>query len=105
MLNRYSGTDDTTASLQVLNNCRFTPDFADIASGRPAFVNFTRELLLSRAAEVISPKALVVEVLEHVPGDSEVISACRELHDRGYLIAADDICRSDQNEPLLAVAD
>ena len=105
VLNKYSGTDDTVASLQVLNNCCFTLEFADVAGGRPAFVNFTRELLLSRAAEMVSPQSLVVEVLEHVPGDAEVLAACRALHERGYLIAADDICRADQNEPLLAVAD
>jgi c-di-GMP-related signal transduction protein len=104
-VNMYTGTDETVASLQVLSNCLNTFDIGDVVANGLAFINFTRDLLLNDAAEVLSPKAVVVEVLENVPGDSEVLAACHRLHERGYMIAADDICRADQNQPLLEIAD
>ena len=104
--NAYTGSPDgTSASLQVLNNCFFAVDIREIVGGRLAFVNFTRDLLLRQAAEVVSPRSMVVEVLEDVRVDAEVLAACRRLHDQGYLLAADDICRADQNEELLDLVD
>jgi len=103
--NAYAGGDGTAASLQVLNNCYFTFDIGEVVGGRLAFVNFTRELLLSRAAEVVPPRSMVVEVLEDVAGDDEVLAVCRHLHEQGYLIAADDVRRADQNERLLEMVD
>ncbi len=104
-VNMYTGTDETVASLQVLSNCLNTFDIGEVVANGLAFINFTRDLLLNDAAEVLSPKSVVVEVLENVPGDSEVLAACHRLHERGYMIAADDICRADQNQPLLEIAD
>ncbi|HEV2448275.1 MAG TPA: hypothetical protein VGS58_20225 [Candidatus Sulfopaludibacter sp.] len=104
--NAYTGgPDGTTASLQVLNNCFFAADIREIVGGSLAFVNFTRDLLLRQTAEVVSPRSMVVEVLEDVRVDDEVLAACRHLHDQGYLLAADDIRRADQNERLLDLVD
>jgi hypothetical protein len=92
-LNAYTGSDATIASLQVLNNCFFNFDPGEVVGGNLAFVNFTRDLLLQRTAETLPPQSVVVEVLEDVPGDTEVLGACRRLRELGYRIAADDISR------------
>jgi EAL and modified HD-GYP domain-containing signal transduction protein len=47
----------------------------------------------------------VIEVLESTRIDADVLQACRRLRERGYLIAADDICRADQSPALLELVD
>jgi EAL and modified HD-GYP domain-containing signal transduction protein len=104
-LNAYSGTDETLATLQVISNSFFSLDIENLIGRGRAFINFTRELLLSDAAYVLPPRAVVIEVLEKIEVDAEVLAACRRLHQRGYLLAADDIVNADQSGPLLEIVD
>jgi EAL and modified HD-GYP domain-containing signal transduction protein len=76
-----------------------------VTEGRPAFLNFSRELLLSDAIHLIDPRQVVIEILEHVGPDEEVIAACERLRGAGYRIAMDDFTYSPAMEPLLALAD
>jgi len=99
--NFYSGTDSTLASLEVINNSLFWFDVSQIAGDRRVFINFDRTLLLSDAPFVLAPKDVVIEILENTDVDSAVLDSCRKLRDRGYLLAADDIARTDQMGPLL----
>lgn len=103
--NAYSGINHTLASLQVLSNSFFTLDTGEVAASRPAFINFTRDLLLNEAACVVSPRSVVIEVLENIRVDTEVLDACRRLRERGYLLAADDVSHADQSAPLLDLVD
>jgi len=70
-----------------------------------AFVNMTRDLLLSAAHEVLPPGATVLELLEDVPADDEVLEAVEALSRRGYRIALDDFVYHPSLEPLLELAD
>jgi c-di-GMP-related signal transduction protein len=72
---------------------------------RRAFINFDRDLLLRDAAHVLSPKDVVIEILENTLIDDEVIATCRALQEHGYLLAADDIASVDQMRPLVDLAD
>jgi c-di-GMP-related signal transduction protein len=99
--NFYSGTDSTLASLEVINNSLFWFDVNQIAGERRVFINFDRTLLLSGAADVLSPKDVVIEILENIEIDVEVLDTCRKLRERGYLLAADDIAGAHQMGPLL----
>jgi len=47
----------------------------------------------------------VVEILEDVPPDPDVMVACRNLKEEGYLIALDDYVADDKREPLAEIAD
>jgi EAL and modified HD-GYP domain-containing signal transduction protein len=47
---------------------------------------------------------IIVEVLEDVQPSPEVIAACRNLRDRGYLLALDDFVYSDSLLPLIELA-
>jgi c-di-GMP phosphodiesterase len=46
-----------------------------------------------------------VEVLESVPADPDVIAACRNLKEAGYLIALDDYVANDARAQLAELAD
>ena len=70
-----------------------------------AFVNTSRELLLSTAHEVLPPRSVVVELLETAPPDAEVLEAVTRLKERGYLIALDDFVYRPGFAPLLDLVD
>ncbi|MFN8066849.1 MAG: HDOD domain-containing protein [Vicinamibacterales bacterium] len=89
------------ASASVLSNAVLALGLDTLTAGRPAFVNFTRGLLLGDAATLLPPSALVVEVREDVPVDQDVVDACARLHDRGYAIGLDDFVAGSPAEALL----
>ena len=60
-----------------------------LTGGRPAFMNFTREMLLARAYTLVRPESVVIELLETTEPDEDVEAACEELVDAGYSLALD----------------
>jgi EAL and modified HD-GYP domain-containing signal transduction protein len=48
-----------------------------VTGGKRAFINLDRALLLSGAAYVLDPKAVVLEILESVRPDDEVVAAAK----------------------------
>jgi len=103
--NFFAASDPTRASLEVINNSLFSFDIGQLLGGKRAFINFDRDLLLADAAVVLPPESVALEVLETTELDEEVMAACGRLHDRGYLLAADDVAAADQMQPLLEIAD
>lgn len=75
-----------------------------LTSGRSAFVNFTREMLLARAYTLMPPDSVVVELLERVQPDDAVEQACEELVDAGYTLALDDFVWDPSYRRLLELA-
>jgi len=75
-----------------------------LLGGRPAFINFTREILMKELARLFPAGRLTVEVLETVEPDEEVVAACRRLKQLRYQLALDDVAFLDHN-PLLSLAD
>ena len=76
-----------------------------LTSGRRAFVNVSREMLLRGAASLLPRDQVVIELLEDVRGDAEVIEACTALKGAGYAIALDDFDNADDLAPLVPLAD
>jgi EAL and modified HD-GYP domain-containing signal transduction protein len=85
----------------VLSDAILTFGLGELTGKKPAFVNFSRELLLSGAATLASPASLVIEVLEDVVVDADVVEACRNLHGRGYAVGLDDFVPGTQADALL----
>ena len=99
--NVYSATNDTAASLQVLDTSGLCSNAAPLGHLGRAFVNFNRELLTSGTALRVLSNAIVIEILEDCEADQELLKICRQLHDAGYLLAADDVVSSRGREALL----
>jgi c-di-GMP-related signal transduction protein len=76
-----------------------------LCDGKRAFVNCTREVLLKDYVTLLPSDQTVVEVLENVPADDLVKSACRRLKEAGYLIALDDFGVDDPRQSLTDLAD
>jgi EAL and modified HD-GYP domain-containing signal transduction protein len=75
-----------------------------LTSGRAAYLNFTREMLLARSYALLPPQQVVIELLETVEPDEDVITACEELVDAGYSLALDDFVWSPAYRRLLELA-
>src|SRR5581483_1582263 len=93
------------ASHVVVNNTLHVFGLDDLARNQPVFVNFTRTLLVDGTALLAPPDRLVVEILEAVEPDDQVIEACRDLKQRGYLLALDDYVGQPELEAFLPEVD
>ncbi|MBU3984219.1 MAG: HDOD domain-containing protein [Proteobacteria bacterium] len=102
--NIFPQIDGDVATSKILSSTFFTVGIEEITGDRRAFVNFTSELLLQRAAHMFHPGTFVVEILEDVCPGTEVIEACRELRSKGYDIALDDFTCTCQSEILMEFA-
>jgi c-di-GMP-related signal transduction protein len=61
-----------------------------LTSGRPAFLNLTRTMLLGEIDALLPPASTVLELREDIAADDEVIEACRRLRHRRFALALDD---------------
>ena len=102
--NFFKHSDANVASRSTLNTAMLL-GLDVLCDGRRAFINCTREILLEDFVTLLSPRQAVVEVLETVPADDEVVSACHRLKDAGYSIALDDFAVNDPREALTSIAD
>jgi c-di-GMP-related signal transduction protein len=100
-----SGSDESFATSQVISNSLLSIGWEQLLSGRRAFINFGRHLLVQELASVLPKELMVVEILESVKPDSAVLEACRELKRKGYLIALDDFVWGGPSESLCQYAD
>ena len=75
-----------------------------LTSGRPAFMSFTREMLLARAWTPIGHDAVVVGVPTAAKSDGAMEQVCEELIEDGYTLALDDFVWSSYCRRLLELA-
>jgi EAL and modified HD-GYP domain-containing signal transduction protein len=92
------------AAARVLSDAVLTLGLETLTGGRRAFINVTRHMLLNDLVTVMSPSAVVVEVLEDVGVDAETIAACARLRKQGYSVALDDFTFKAGAEALLPYA-
>jgi len=71
----------------------------------PAWVNVSREFVLSGLAETVPAGLIVLEILEDQVIDEQLIAALCELKRHGYQLALDDFQYSPEAEPLLRFVD
>jgi c-di-GMP phosphodiesterase len=76
-----------------------------ITGDKAGFLNCSRETLLGGFVELLSPHALVVELLETVEPDAEVVAAATRLHRAGYTLALDDFEYDPRFDPLLRLVE
>jgi len=100
----FDGDDGNKATSQVINNALMEIGLDDIIGENPAYINFTKDLLINGAVELLPADRVVIEVLETVEVDDEVITAVKALVDAGYTIALDDFIFSDEWMPLIELA-
>jgi EAL and modified HD-GYP domain-containing signal transduction protein len=100
----FDSADGSAATCKVIDSIFYSPEGEGVMGGKPAFINFPEDLLLTDGAAILPPAATVIEILETVRPDSELVAACARLRARGYRIALDDFDPAVSN-PLTEVAD
>lgn len=103
--NRYEGFDHDSATIDVMVNSFTGIGIKEVGERKKCFINFTENLLLNRIPTYISPEYIVVEILEDVRLSEEVLSVCKELKNKGYIIALDDVSVNKDLESLLPFID
>lgn len=96
--NSFPNIDSDEATIHVLNNAFISMDFEEVTNGKPAFVNFTDNLLFDSLMDNLDPSRVVIEVLEDVEITEQLVERIRELKYDGFLIALDDfVLQKDVN--------
>ena len=98
-------TDGNRATSQVINNAFLVIGLEQVVQHHFAFINLTREFLLSEIPFPLPPGKVVLEVLEDVAVDAELVISLEEFKNKGYIIALDDFVLTEKNRILIPFAD
>ncbi len=97
--------DGDIATNQVLNNSVINIGMNEICGGKKSFINFTANLLIKQVPLLLSKEDIVVEILENVEPEEALLQACREMSNKGFLLALDDFVYMPKLKPLVELAD
>ena len=104
--NRAEIIDPSQATATVIANA-FTELSANETLGPyRGYINVDQEFLFNDLIEALPPKIVVLEILETVKPTPEVVARCRQLCEKGFSLAIDDVIEIDDSyRPLLELAE
>ena len=102
--NYFPNIDGDLATSKVLSTSFMTIGIEEVTGGSLAFINFTQNLLSKRVPLMFPPQKVVVELLEDVRPEPDVLKACHEITQKGYVIALDDFSYRPDLEPIISMA-
>jgi c-di-GMP-related signal transduction protein len=79
-------------------------DLQNLTGHARAFMNVDELALRLRVPQLLPPDRIVVEILETVNPTEEIVAACRELCNSGYVLALDDFVDYPRMTPLIELA-
>jgi len=92
------------ATSQTIVNTFVEIGLEKIVGSRFACINLTESFLLEEDKLPITPKQVILEILEDIPVTDKLISAAKRLHDQGFIIALDDYIYNPDHKPLIEMA-
>jgi EAL and modified HD-GYP domain-containing signal transduction protein len=101
--NGASFTCGDKATSEVLLNAFGEAGLESICGKHPAYINFTKNLILERPP--FDPSQYVIEILENIEVDDELISAIQDARKEGCKLALDDFILDKNSAPLLSLVD
>lgn len=97
--------DAESATATVVLNALTEIGLERIVGSHVAWINLSRESVLSGIATMLPPNVAGFEILEGQVVDEQLVAAVRELKEQGYRIALDDFEFSPPYVPLLEIVD
>ena len=88
--NKFGASNQNAASVDVLNDLLIHIGYDKLINNKPAFINFTYDLLLSDVVQLLDKDKVVIEILEDVEIDTKILERCSDLKRQGYKLALDD---------------
>jgi len=99
-------SDHAGATAEVIRRSFKRIGINTVLGASAGFLNVDAEMLHSRQLDALPVDRLVLELLETVAIDDRIIERCRELKQRGFRLALDDVSSYDDcHEPLFEMAD
>lgn len=105
MNNSFSYSDGDRATIEVIKNSFINIGIDKIVGDKKAFINFTEKILKSDVVDILSPKVIVIEVLENVEPTEEIFNVCKNLKSKGFILALDDFVFNSKYINLIKIAD
>lgn len=96
--------DGDQATSQVILNSFMEIGLDRLVGDEKAFINLTRSFILEKYPIPMFQNRIVLEVLEDITIDDELIDALRDLSERGFKIALDDVVNPEDIRSLLDIA-
>jgi EAL and modified HD-GYP domain-containing signal transduction protein len=94
------GDHDAATSTVVIN--AFTEiGLENLVGDHAAWLNVSRDFVVSKLPLTLPPKRIVLELLEEQQVDDELLGALSQLRQLGYTIALDDFTWDDEHAPLV----
>lgn len=103
--NYCKAVDMTEASSTVISDSLSIFGIDQLTNGKRAFINMSRESLLSGITALLPRNAVTIELIETIEPDETVVDTCRHLKADGFRIALDDFVDRPEMRPLLELAD
>tara|TARA_R110000737_G_scaffold8048_3_gene23507 strand:+ start:332 stop:1543 length:1212 start_codon:yes stop_codon:yes gene_type:complete len=88
--NCFPNIDPDQATSNILSNNHLTLGVENITNNLPAYINFHSNALINNFPSFLDPSNVVIEILEDVPATDALLSACKLLARKGYILALDD---------------
>lgn len=88
--NRFPNIDQDGATVDVFINSFMSIGLEELTGGKPAFINFTANLINSKLFDFMDSTKLVIEVLEDVEITPQVIDHIKQFKQFGFQVALDD---------------
>jgi len=98
-------TDAETATATVVLNTLTELGIERIVGSHVAWINLSRETILSGIATMLPPAVAGFEILEGQVVDDTLVAAVRDLKQQGYRISLDDFEYQPELVPLIELAD
>lgn len=105
MNNFYPNICPDKATKKLIDGAFLSGDFHQELGPSKAFINFTEKAIIQNDPLLLDPKVLTVELLETCQPTPELLSACEQLHKKGYTIALDDFIFSHDWSSFLPFVD
>jgi EAL and modified HD-GYP domain-containing signal transduction protein len=99
--NAFSG-DAEDATNQTIDSCL---SMIACSSCENLFINCTRNALVNMSVKLLPRRTVVLEILETIPADAELVSACKELKQAGFRLALDDFSPYENRGELVEIVD
>lgn len=85
---RIVDADSATGSVLMIST--LLAPFEKLLDNKPAFINFTKNLICDKTAYLFSANHITIEILEDIVPDEKFIKCLKSLKEDGYTLALDD---------------
>src|SRR5262245_17637262 len=103
-LGAASVSDPEVATSRVISNTFGEFGLERLVGARPAYINLTRDFLLTVRPLPLMPGRVVLELLEDQEVDDELVEVLREIVAKGFALALDDFVYNPSLDRLLELA-